>query len=653
MPGVVRTPKALDGFIAADPTQARVNLSWVAPASNGGATITGYRIWQSSNAGITWSQIVDDTGSARLNHVISTELIAGSSYVFRVSAINSAGPGPSATTGVIKPSSIPIAVDASSIEVVPSNSALAINWTILSQGADSGGLAITYIATARPVTGATSATTKSCTVVAKNTCIITGLVNARDYTISVTSKNTRGTNVATSEITAAPGLLPSMPRSVQATKTSSGNLVTVSWSTPSSMGSGTLIGYRVSAYDVTTNGREVAFCEATTLTCEISLTDPSEVLYYSVRTVTAVGSSPESSPRVSAVVVEGFEPNDTLYLEQWALRGEFGVKAEGAWLNTIGESDIVVGIIDTGMTAHPELDQNTVTGWDFISSASNARDGNGRDSNPTDTGDWGGFSASSWHGTHVAGIVAAVGGNGAGITGIAPGVRLQHLRVLGHQGGMVSDIVSAITWGSGGNVSGIPANPTPSSVLNLSLGGDGDCSIAEQSAINSAISRGTSVVVAAGNEDMNSAFFSPGNCNGVITVAASNDKGEITVYSNFGATVEIMAPGGEAGVDSMILSTMNSGLTAPGSPTFGAEQGTSMAAPLVAGIVALMVSVNPNLTPEEIRYIISQSALPGSQCPSAFLCGPGIIDAEAAVDSAISINACALYRPQEATKFGC
>ena len=404
----------------------------------------------------------------------------------------------------------------------------------------------------------------------------------------------------------------------------------MTWSSPD-LGSGTLVKYQVDAFENISGGPSVASCETSTQTCNLTRPEASRLYYYSVKAVTTIGVGAETSPRISAVPISNFVPNDARYNEQWYMDGDYGVNATEAWQHTIGSSEIIVGVIDTGITFHEDLQQNLVSGYDFISQSLNARDGGGRDSDPTDMGDWNGTSSSSWHGTHVTGIIGAVGGNSIGITGIAPGVRIQPLRVLGANGGLTSDLVAAITWGSGGNVPGIASNSKPSSVLNLSLGGDGFCSLAEQDAISAAVLRGTTIVVAAGNEDQNAMYSTPGNCSGVITVAASNADGEITDYSNYGSVVEIMAPGGQRGIDSGIISTLNSGVTAPASSSYGNYEGTSMAAPIVAGIVALIKSVNKSFSPAQISEIISNSYLPDTQCSSSYACGPGIIDAGEAV----------------------
>lgn len=336
-----------------------------------------------------------------------------------------------------------------------------------------------------------------------------------------------------------------------------------------------------------------------------------------------------------------FTPNDTRYGEQWHYQNvTAGMRLPNAW--TIGTgSGITVAILDTGRTPHPDLDGNTVAGYDFISSSTAARDGNGRDSNPNDEGDWittnqcGSNPAqnSSWHGTHVAGTVAAVTNNGTGVAGVAFGARIQHVRVLGACGGSLSDIADAIVWASGGSVSGVPANATPARVINMSLGGSGTCGSTYQNAINAAVGRGTAVVVAAGNSNTNASNARPANCNNVITVAASDRNGNRAYYSNYGTVIDVTAPGGDTRTAGHgVLSTLNTGTTTQGSPSYAFYQGTSMATPHVAGLVAMMLSRNGSLTPAQVETLLKNNArpLPGT-CSGG--CGAGLVDATATMQA--------------------
>ena len=339
-------------------------------------------------------------------------------------------------------------------------------------------------------------------------------------------------------------------------------------------------------------------------------------------------------------------PNDTRYNEQWHyFETTVGINAPAAWDKATG-SGVVVGIVDTGIRPHADLSGAILPGYDFISDTFVSNDGNGRDSDPSDPGDWinagecgGGeptqFESSSWHGTHVAGTIAARTNNATGVAGIAFNAKVVPARVLGKCGGYTSDIADAIVWVSGGTVSGVPANANPAKVINISLGGGGACDTTTQNAINSARSRGTSVIVAAGNENQNASNSSPANCSGVVTVASVNRSGGRSYFSNFGATVEVAAPGGDmrTSASNGILSTLNTGTTAPGSDTYAFYQGTSMATPHVVGVVALMLSAKPTLTPDQVTQILQSTARPFPATCSQ--CGSGIVNASAAVDAAL------------------
>ncbi|WP_355607644.1 S8 family peptidase [Xanthomonas cannabis] len=349
-----------------------------------------------------------------------------------------------------------------------------------------------------------------------------------------------------------------------------------------------------------------------------------------------------ADPNVQSVEVDqilhaALTPNDTRLSEQWAFgTTNAGLNIRSAWDKSTG-TNVVVAVIDTGIVSHPDLDANILPGYDFISDAATARDGNGRDSNPADEGDWnpGGISGcavsdSSWHGTHVAGTVAAVTNNTTGVAGTAFNAKVVPVRVLGRCGGSLSDIADAIVWSSGGSVSGVPANANPAEVINMSLGGGGTCSTTMQNAISGAVSRGTTVVVAAGNSSANVSGSLPANCANVIAVAATTSAGAKASYSNFGTGIDVSAPG------SAILSTLNSGTTTPGSASYASYNGTSMASPHVAGVVALVQSAAPSpLTPAAVETLLKNTAraLPGA-CSGG--CGAGIVNADAAVTAAIS-----------------
>lgn len=360
------------------------------------------------------------------------------------------------------------------------------------------------------------------------------------------------------------------------------------------------------------------------------------------------------------IVMHAFtQPSDQRISEQWSLLNEDdGLNMLEAWEISQGDSGQTIAILDTGVLAHPDFAQKIVPGFDMISDASIANDGDGRDADATDAGDWvgpgdpcyGGFPQSStWHGTHVAGIAAASGNNGLGIAGVSWHARILPVRVLGKCGGYSSDIADAVRWAAGGSVAGAGANPNPAKVINLSLGGRGSCSSFMQSAIDFALARGSVVVVAAGNENLNLDFneVTPANCRGVITVGATQEFGARAGYSNFGQRIDVMAPGGGGGRS--ILSTYNSGSTRQSGFSYLGLNGTSMAAPHVAGVASLIFSVQPGLFPAQVKDIIKRSTRPLTQswsCPVDG-CGEGLLDAAMALNIALQTTPDSRFQGEE------
>ena len=343
--------------------------------------------------------------------------------------------------------------------------------------------------------------------------------------------------------------------------------------------------------------------------------------------------------------------NDPLSGQQWDLAAPTsdveGIDVDAAWAVTTGSPTIRVAVIDTGYLPHEDLDGRIVGGYDFISDSRIANDGDGRDTDARDPGDWitsqesrrGFFRGctagdSSWHGTHVAGTIGAKTGNGVGMAGINQVSQIVPVRVLGKCGGYTSDIVDGMIWAAGLPGTSAGDNPDPARVLSLSLGGGGACSTVYQEAIDDITAAGAVVVVAAGNSDRDAAAYSPASCDGVITVAATGKAGDRSYYSNYGGTVEIAAPGGDRLADGgdTILSTLNTGAKGPGADTYVRYQGTSMATPHVSGVVSLMLSAEPGLSPSQVTQILTNSArsFPNdSTCVG--ICGSGLLDAGAAV----------------------
>ena len=370
-----------------------------------------------------------------------------------------------------------------------------------------------------------------------------------------------------------------------------------------------------------------------------------------------------ASPPLADAPAANVTPDDTRFDDQWHYRYDPGVE-EGlnllpAWGITTGSATTVVAVIDTGIRSHADLAGRTVPGYDFIADVPTANDGNARDNDPSDPGDWTtnnqcfpGWSAtdSSWHGTHVAGTIGANSNNGSDVAGVNWNTKILPVRVLGRCGGFLSDIVDGTRWAAGLAVPGAPANANPADVVNLSLGGSGACGTSYQNAFNDLAAAGVVSVVAAGNSAVNVSGARPANCNNVITVAATSQTGDQTYYTNFGALVEIAAPGGEqffANDPGGVLSTLNVGLTGPGADDLRYYQGTSMAAPHIAGLVSLLLGEDPSLTPAEVLDILQTTARDfpaGSGCTTA-KCGAGIADAFAALSAVDSLAAPLLIAP--------
>lgn len=360
-------------------------------------------------------------------------------------------------------------------------------------------------------------------------------------------------------------------------------------------------------------------------------------------------------------------PNDPLYLAgppvsggtggpvvgQWYLRAPAGdvqssLNVEAAWNLSTGSLNVVVAVLDTGVRfEHPDLQRvatggNLLPGYDMVSDVDVANDGDGRDADPSDPGDWltlaevqqmdGPFHQcdtvaedSSWHGTQTSGLIGALTNNGVGMASVGRNVRVLPVRVLGKCGGFDSDIIAGMRWAAGLSVPGVPANANPARVLNLSLGGEGACGMAYRDAVAEINAVGAVVVASAGNS-AGHAVNTPANCAGVIGVAALRHVGSKVGFSDLGPEISISAPGGNC-VDIgpgdpcryPILTTSNSGLTAPVSnaaggsiytDSFNFSLGTSFSVPLVAGTAALMLSARPALTPAEVRALLRATARP-------------------------------------------
>ena len=335
-------------------------------------------------------------------------------------------------------------------------------------------------------------------------------------------------------------------------------------------------------------------------------------------------------------------PNDTSYNLQWHYPA---INLPQAWDITTGSpaiGDVIVAVIDTGVfLAHSDLSGKFVPGFDFISSTSNSNDNDGIDNNPDDPGDNAQVGNSSWHGTHVAGTVAANSNNNSGVAGVSWDAKIMPLRVLGTQGGSSFDISEAIRFAAGltNNSNTLPTQIAD--VINMSLGGPG-FSQTMQDVITQARSAGVIVIAAAGNDNSSQLFF-PASYTGVVSVSALDFQNNRAPYSNFGSAIDIAAPGGNSRVDLTndgfgdgVLSTLVNDATGTRTSAFAFYQGTSMAAPHVAGVAALMKAVYPALTPLDFDNALTAGSLTNDAGSSGRddIFGHGIVDALKAVQEA-------------------
>ena len=342
-------------------------------------------------------------------------------------------------------------------------------------------------------------------------------------------------------------------------------------------------------------------------------------------------------------------PNDALFSEQWYLQQSSAttpsaVDAVTAWDTTTGSTGIVIADLDTGVRfEHPDLQWagsggRLLPGYTFISDTFVANDGDAQDADASDPGDWVTQAdskqpqcanlptgstfpiPSSWHGTRVSGLLGALSNNGIGIAGVTWSAWLLPVRVLGKCGGLDSDIVAGMLWAAGIPVSGVPNNPYPARIENMSLGGTGACPQLYADVIGQLSANGVLVVASAGNEG--GPVDAPANCAGVAGVAGLRHAGTKVGYSSLGPEIALSAPAGNCPTGSPctypITTTFNQGTTTPGVDGYtdqlsNPNLGTSFSAPLVSGIAGLMLAVNGNLTSAQLIARLKEGSQPFPQ----------------------------------------
>ncbi|MDF1553457.1 MAG: S8 family serine peptidase [Deferrisomatales bacterium] len=334
-------------------------------------------------------------------------------------------------------------------------------------------------------------------------------------------------------------------------------------------------------------------------------------------------------------------PNDPLYGSQWHYAA---VGLPEAWELSTGGDQVVVAVLDTGITAHPDLAGRVTGGFDFVSDPYFSLDGDGPDPDPTDPGDGDGPVPSTWHGTHVAGTIGASTDDARGVAGVDWGCRVLPVRVLGLGGsGTLSDVLDGILYAAGLENSSGTVPPQPAKVINMSFSAPdpaGDARLFLQPVIDAAREAGVLLVGAVGNDGSDGPRV-PSSCRGVLGVGAVDRSMNRAWYSNFGTDVDLAAPGGDGGTDldgdgnpDGVLSTLVDPAT--GEYGYGFLAGTSMAAPHVSGVASLCLAANPDLGLEDLEDILLSTAidlgLPGRDDDF----GHGLVDAGAAVAEAVA-----------------
>ncbi len=363
-----------------------------------------------------------------------------------------------------------------------------------------------------------------------------------------------------------------------------------------------------------------------------------------LKTIQALASSSQVAVAEPNYIRRTFRvPNDPHYNLQWYAKT---LGLEKAWDITTGRKEIVVAVVDTGiLPEHPDLQGRLLPGRDFISNEILAGDDDGWDDDPRDV-NMGMDNSAVFHGTHVAGIIGAASDNQIGVIGVDWNCKILPVRAIAsvENEGTDSDIASAIRWAAGLDVPGVPPNSHPAQIINLSFGGPGYSRVLEE-AIEDAMAQGCLVVAAAGNQGIDGRNIYPAAIPGVITVGATQLDGKRASYSNFGKIIDIMAPGGNL-EELLPIHYMNhawhAGIIGPfflsdiNKFTYQMFDGTSVAAPQIAGILSLMLSIDPSLDQNAALAILRRSSIETSRCKEG--CGMGLVNAGAAIEELDSMT---------------
>ncbi len=345
----------------------------------------------------------------------------------------------------------------------------------------------------------------------------------------------------------------------------------------------------------------------------------------------ATSSSVPNAPRPAASTSLPYHPAAALSAQQTYLQ-DIGLTRAWAQRGRVA-APVTVAVLDTGYTPHPQLQGRILNGYDFVSDAQRAGDGDGRDPDASGVGQF------AFHSEMVSGIIGADQA-GAGMAGINPAAQILAVRVA-DENGMIApgDLADGLRWAAGLPVAGVPRNPAPARIINTSLFADWlpdrGCDPRIAAAVNDVTRAGALVVVGAGNENRDAGLLSPASCAGVLTVTGVDDSGQRPDYANWGSAVALAAPSGvpERG---LVASTALDAAGRPAPLHAHRQNGTSFAAPQVSAAASLLLGLRPDLSPAELRSALTRTAAPwgprGCDPDPRKSCGAGVLNVAAALD---------------------
>lgn len=543
-------PPSAPRFLSVFSSGTSATLSWSVPLTSNGDAILSYAVWQSTD-GTNFSRIANLPALTRSYSVPGLE--SGITYTFYVTASNSIGASAASNTVSAQPRIAGAPSTPAGLAAAVNTTTVTLTW---SPSAAPASAPVTDYVVEYAVAPSTTFVVFNDGVSTTTSARLTGLTPDVQVAFRVKARNRYGDSPYSSTVTATPRSVLSAPSAPQNLGASAGDgRVGVAWSAPLSNGGSVITAYTVSA----SSGSTVAGTCSTTgaLSCIVNGLTNGVTYTFTATATNAIGTSAASAPTTAIPTATAQQP---VAAPSWGLDriDQHNLPLDSLITRPNNGSGVTAYIIDTGILAtHSQFAGRVATGYSAISDGRGSSDCNG-------------------HGTHVAGTV------GGSTYGVANGVTLVPVRVLDCSGsGSTSGVVAGINWMIDNHAAGVPA------VANLSLGGTYSATLND--AVARAVADGITMVVAAGNSNADACLSSPSSASAAITVAASTSSDYKASYSNYGACVDLFAPG------SSIVSAGISSTTATATMS-----GTSMASPHVAGVAAAILANSRLLTPSQV-----------------------------------------------------